>query len=254
MASEDEGPAKGYDPTDPNPKEEEDATAPGQVTRRSAIKSMVVAGTVGVATATTAASMIMLIQPELRVKGTLDIGFIYKTSAADTKGLWYEELGGLKPKPGDFPGSWEAAATFWRFLRDEEGDPVDGTGIAALLFKVNASEISTEWEELFDYLADNQYMAVMAKCLHACCVPNWKNSRPDLNTIYCVCHDSEYDPRRIVPYQHPTGAKYWAVHKSFGPAPRGMPIIPLELDGNEFIGQIRDIGWYVYCGVTPQTS
>ncbi len=250
--------SKPFDPDDPNPQEEEDATGMGEMTRRDAIKTLVGAGVVGATVALGASSMIMMFQPKVEAKGVIDEGFVFKTSEADRPGLWYADLGGKEVVGADFKNDWDAAATFWRLLRDEEGAAIEGTGVPALVIRVNPSEMKSEWEDFYSFLGNNRYMAVMMKCTHACCVPNFKNSRIDLNTIYCVCHDSQYDMRTIVPYQHdrPPFGKYWGVLKipGLGPAPRGMPVIPIVMDGDRLVGKIYDISWYIYCGVTPPTT
>jgi Rieske Fe-S protein len=63
-------------------------------------------------------------------------------------------------------------------------------------------------------------VAFSAICTHQQCpVTGWN---ADTKVFHCSCHQSEYDPRE--------GGK-----KVAGPAPRGLPALPLKIDGGEVV-------------------
>jgi Rieske Fe-S protein len=63
--------------------------------------------------------------------------------------------------------------------------------------------ISTESEQWLEAASERNFIAIMDKCTHFCCVPGFKTFRdsPKFNAedkIYCVCHQSVYDQFSIV--------------------------------------------------------
>src|SRR5436190_1742862 len=106
------------------------------------------------------------------------------------------------------------------------------------------------------------------RCVHLCCYPGWHvvdNPPPgrDYNNygaspptfvqfqqdpIYCVCHGSQYDPMvLVVNVNDKSGAGYVGAQRVHGPAPRALPVIPVQAQGLNLVGGMANPAWYVYC-------
>ncbi|MEE9182563.1 MAG: hypothetical protein V3U33_08365 [candidate division NC10 bacterium] len=185
--------------------------------------------------------------------------FVYEEPRAPLA-VWYVEEGliGQEALLSHFkPG--RGAAVAWR-MEAQDGDPRPGTGVPALLLMMeeNALEFPKGYVRE-DFVIQGLY-AVFNCCTHLCCQPGWQflpreRQRADLgyDTVYCPCHASQYDPRRLEQYRHPgglraEGAEYLGIYKvpEVGPASRGMPLIPLERDGDRIVGRLKDPDWYRY--------
>lgn len=174
--------------------------------------------------------------------------------------VWYVEEGlvGKEARLDHFrPG--RGAAVAWR-AEVENGKRKPDTGLPALLLMMEGDTLEfPKGHTKDDFVIDGLY-AVFNCCTHMCCQPGWRflpreEYRQDLgyDTVYCPCHASQYDPRRISPYQHPPrprgeGAEYLGIFKvpRVGPANRGMPLIPIELEGEKIVGRLRNPSWYRY--------
>ena len=244
-------PRKDFD--EPNLKEPEEATEVGQMSRRKAVQYMVAAGGVAAVAGSLAGGVVTLFNPVVEAQGALETGFIYSVSAETKKegSNWVVPLDGQLAAASHFKQVEDGAAMLWRAVLDEEGKAAPGTGIPAILLRVDPSQIKTSFDQLFSGIVAPGIIAFMSKCTHACCVPNWRLARKELRIFYCICHDSQYNPLEIVQYTHPTGVKYWGAKRIAGPAPRGIPVIPLQLDGDKIVGRIDAPGWYTYCGIEP---
>jgi Rieske Fe-S protein len=229
------------------------------MTRRSFLKGALAAGTagfLGVAGFTTVQS---LISPEVKVKGQVLDTFIYINPEGARLPIWFEDLIGEEAKITHFkPG--RGANVLWKAVIDEEGQIVPFTGFPGLLIQLNEEELEFPQGYSMDEFVVEGLYAIFNCCTHACCRPGWQliprsayKVDPGYDTVYCVCHDSQYNPRRIFKYRHPpppdaSGAEYIGIYKEpgLGPADRGMPLIPIELDGNKIVGISRDQNWYRY--------
>ncbi len=185
--------------------------------------------------------------------------FIYEEPRTSLP-VWYVEEGliGQEALLSHFnPG--RGAAVAWR-METQKGDPRPGTGVPALLLMMEESAL--EFPKGYvreDFVIQGLY-AVFNCCTHLCCQSGWQflpreRQRTDLgyDTVYCPCHASQYDSRRLEQYRHPRGprgegAEYLGIYKvpKVGPANRGMPLIPLERDGDRIVGRLKDPDWYRY--------
>lgn len=230
------------------------------ITRRSFLRGAVAAGTVGFLGAAGFGTVVSLISPPdcPPKQGELLNSFIYINPEGAKLPVWFVEEGlvGQEARISHFlPG--RAANTIWKAFRTDDGQRV--CGLSTLLIMIDPAELAfPEGFPQSEFVINGLY-AIFNCCTHACCRPGWQllpreNYKDDLgrDNIYCVCHDSQYDPRRISRYQHPpppdaSGAEYFGVHKDVaGPAPRGMPLIPLELEGTKIIGRVKNQDWYRY--------
>ncbi len=171
--------------------------------------------------------------------------------------VWFDDLLGEEARITHFePG--KGANVLWRVELDEEGIP--GTGLPALLIMMDEEtlEFPTGYARS-EFVIQGLY-AVFNCCTHACCRPGWQliprsQYVQDLgyDTIYCVCHDSQFDPRRLAEYTHDpppkaSGATYLGVYNEpqAGPAKVGMPLIPIGLEGDRIVGRLSYPEWYRY--------
>jgi rieske iron-sulfur protein len=113
-------------------------------------------------------------------------------------------------KPGDLTlGGPQQMA----FPMDPQGKTVrDGSRLnQVLLIRLKEDQLSAEAKTS----AAEGVVAYSAICTHqGCDVSQWK---ADTNTLLCVCHGSEYDPKD-------------RANVTFGPAPRRLPMLPLKIE------------------------
>ena len=115
-------------------------------------------------------------------------------------------------------------------------------------------------------LPNDDLVMVFGRCTHLCCIPGWQlvsNSYTDDTwtpgggddggtKLFCICHSSRFDPTVLemnTNRNRSNGAtfNYAGIRRSGGPAPVGLPIIPIALN-NDVIEGIPDyLDWYTYC-------
>ncbi len=243
----------------------EEEEQPG-LTRRSFLRGAIAAGSIGFIGAAGFGTVVSLISPPTTCRGEILSSFLYVNPEGAQLPVWFVEQGlvGKEARLTDFiPG--RGANVLWKATISEDG--TIACGFSALLIKRDPAELSfPEGFNSEEFVLDGLY-AIFNCCTHACCRPGWQLTRrpypkgdQGFENIYCVCHDSQYNPRIISKYKHPTppdasGAEYFGVHKEVGvgPAPRGMPIIPLELQGSKIIGRVKNQGWYQYLDSKAKT-
>ncbi|MEE9173639.1 MAG: hypothetical protein V3U30_01525 [Thermoplasmata archaeon] len=237
----------------------EEEEKPG-LTRRSFLRGAVAAGSIGFIGAAGFGTVVSLLSPPTECRGEILSSFLYINPEGAQLPVWFVEQGlvGQEARITDFqPG--RGANVIWKATISEDGQIA--CGFSAQLIQMDPAELSLPDDPDFnpgEFVLGGLY-ALFNCCTHACCRPGWRliprsQYRDDLGheTIYCVCHDSQYNPRMISKYQHPpppdaSGAEYFGIHKDVaGPAPRGMPLIPLELDGTKIIGRVKNQAWYQY--------
>ncbi|MFQ6013190.1 MAG: ubiquinol-cytochrome c reductase iron-sulfur subunit [Thermoplasmata archaeon] len=235
------------------------------ITRRSFLRGAVVAGSVGLVGAAGFGTVVSLISPPTTCRGELLSSFLY-INPEGVGDVWFvrEGLVGEEARITDFqPG--RAANALWKATISDDGQIA--CGFSALLIQMDPSELTFPDDFVPAEFVLGGLYAIFNCCTHACCRPSWQliprsGYKVDLGyeNIYCPCHDSQYNPRVITKYQHPpppdaSGAEYFAVHKEVGvgPAPRGMPLIPLELEGTKIIGRVKNQGWYQYLDSKSKT-
>ncbi len=114
--------------------------------------------------------------------------------------------------------------------------------------------------------ADNNLVMIFSRCTHLCCIPGWQlvsNSFTDDNwtpgggdgggsKMFCICHSSRFDPTAIevnANSNRSTGQRftYLGVRRAGGPAPMGLPIIPIIMNGDVIGASTEFKGWLTYC-------
>ena len=115
------------------------------------------------------------------------------------------------------------------------------------------------------YPSDDIIM-VFGRCTHLCCIPGWQlvsNSYTDDTwtpggtddggtKLFCICHSSRFDTTALemnTNRNRSNGATftYAGVRKSGGPAPVGLPLIPVELNNDVIEGITDYVDWLTYC-------
>ncbi len=128
----------------------------------------------------------------------------------------------------------------------------------------HATEFMLNYPEIFDP-ANNLVMS-FARCTHLCCIPGWQlvsNSFTDDNwtpgggddgggKMFCICHSSRFDPTAIEVNRNAnrsTGEafEYLGIRRAGGPAPVGLPIIPIIMNGDTIEASTEYMGWLTYC-------
>ncbi len=229
------------------------------ISRRTLLKGAAVAGAAslaGIGGYALVKSLSAPVEPFRIVRDT----FLYaEVAGAELPAWWIEQdLVGKEALLSHFePG--RGANVLWRAEVDSLGQIID-IGFPALLIQVDENELEfPEGHPVEDFVIQG-LMAVFDCCTHACCHPGWQlmprssfYQDPGHDTVYCPCHDSQYNPRRLFKYRHPappdaSGAEYLGIYKEpgLGPANRGMPLIPLELEGDRIVGTVKNADWYQY--------
>lgn len=185
--------------------------------------------------------------------------FLYAEQFGIRLPTWYDDFLGQEARITHFePG--KGVNVVWRAELDEKGAVIPSTGLPALLIMMDEEtlEFPTGYARS-EFVIQGLY-AVFNCCTHACCKPGWQliprsQYRLDLGyeTIYCPCHDSQFDPRRLAEYTHApppeaSGATYLGVYHEpqSGPAKIGMPLIPIVLEGDRIVGRLSYPEWYRY--------
>lgn len=228
------------------------------VSRRTFIKA-----TVGAAAAAGAASTGLVaaeaLFPYKRPGTVLKEGTLVYTAdeGAKKQNVWYLDRVGQEAFARDFDAPGKGAQVLWN-------------GFAAMLIKLDEGRfVNLKGQATVTNPEGKAYTVVPGTpgvvddviglwgiCPHACCKPNWRISRPDVkDLIWCICHDSRYDPHALVVDKSPTGVQYRCAMFAGGPAKRGLPQIPLrkEADGR-LVGVPEDVAWYLYCGVNLEAQ
>jgi len=113
--------------------------------------------------------------------------------------------------------------------------------------------------------SDNLVM-IFARCTHLCCIPGWQlvsnsftedswtpGGGDDGGTkLFCICHSSRFDPTVLEMNTNRNRGdgstfKYAGIRRAGGPAPVGLPIIPIVLNGDAIEGIVDYLDWYTYC-------
>ncbi len=250
------------------------------LTRRRTLQLLGLAGA-GAVVASLLATSKSLLPPPNTCTGTITDRFLYgRPNPGQT--VWWKALVNGPARATDFR-LWDGAAAVWRAVLDETGQPQPGCGLAALLVRVDGSllEYPNDPTDPFPFrnsIIDETingerftFVALYDRCVHLCCNPGWHLAPvpekfrdylisprtfladPPQDPVYCLCHNSQYDPITLVNDRHPNGVQYVGAQRVHGPAPRALPAIPLKLKG-EFIEGIYEPAdgghpqWYsAYC-------
>lgn len=115
------------------------------------------------------------------------------------------------------------------------------------------------------YPSDDLIM-VFGRCTHLCCIPGWQlvsnqytddswtpGGTDDGGTkLFCICHSSRFDTTALemnTNRNRSNGStfKYAGVRKAGGPAPVGLPLIPIVLNNDVVEGITDYVDWLTYC-------
>lgn len=233
----------------------DDAAKKG-ITRRGFVKTALVLGGASVAAVGGYAALQTLTpQRERQVQST----FLYVNPVGAQLPVWFVEQGlvGEEARITHFePGN--GANVLWRVELDEKGAVSAGLPALLIMMDEETLEFPTGYARS-EFVIQGLY-AVFNCCTHSCCRPGWQliprsHYLDDLGheNIYCVCHDSQFDPRRLAEYTHDppskaSGAAYLGVYvePQTGPAKIGMPLIPIGLEGDRIVGRLSYPEWYRY--------
>jgi len=242
-----------------------DEDRPADLGRRRFLKTTLTMGAIGLV-GTAVASAKSILPPPFEFKGTVDDKFRY--GRPDNPSLWFAPLAGQPVKTSDF-ALWQGAACLWRQTFDDTGKAIPGSGYPAMVICVDASLVKAPPEfEPHIVRADvggvpAAFIALYSRCVHFCCKPAWHVQRiPDTlhdyvaeprtflatdpatgapdpqDPIWCLCHNSQYDPVTFVHNVHPPPANvaYVGAQYVHGPATRALPAIPSRLNGSVIEG------------------
>ena len=131
-------------------------------------------------------------------------------------------------------------------------------------YVAHATEYLLGNPEIFD--PSGNLIMIFSRCTHLCCIPGWQlvsNSFTDDNwtpgggddggsKMFCICHSSRFDPTAIEVNRNAnrsTGAsfEYLGIRRAGGPAPVGLPIIPIIMNGDTIEASSDYTGWLTYC-------
>ena len=169
-----------------------------------------------------------------------------------TSGKWYESKDGEVAKKEDFK-LWDAALVNWgpKGLEGELG----ACEIQLALVKV-PTEDSMKELGVEDDGGNSTMMAYHTyKCPHLCCKPVFKTEGTSAisggdyeNMFLCPCHLSLFDPMSINEETDELGRKVMAAELLEGPAPYGLPVVPITEKDGGLIGLTTHLEWLKYCG------
>lgn len=113
---------------------------------------------------------------------------------------------------------------------------------------------------------NDDIVMVFSRCTHLCCIPGWQlvenNFTEDKWTsggtddggckMFCICHSSRFDPTALEANSNRNRANgtqftYAGIRRAGGPAPVGLPIIPVAINGDLIEGIPDYIDWLTYC-------
>jgi len=221
------------------------------VTRRNFLKGALALAGSGMGGALSVPALMTLLPPPV-VRCNSDEAYDTLLFKEREPGTWYEPLAGKVARKEDFALN-QAAMVTWapKELEQELGT----CEIVLTLIKLPAEEAMIEW----GISDDGGNVVMMAyhtyKCPHLCCKPVFmKEGLSSLsggtyeNMFLCPCHLSRFDPLSIVEATDELGRKVMVAELVEGPAPYGLPIVPIiERDG-ELIGRTDKLEWLKYCG------
>ncbi len=128
----------------------------------------------------------------------------------------------------------------------------------------HATEFLLSNPDVFD--PNNNLVMSFGRCTHLCCIPGWQlvsNSFTDDNwtpgggddggtKMFCICHSSRFDPTAIEVNRNANRSNgqmfdYLGIRRAGGPAPVGLPIIPIIMNGDTIEASTEYTGWLTYC-------
>lgn len=212
-----------------------------KVTRRKFVKICMGASAIAALGGSAITLIGASLPPEIKLS-SLSAGFKYYANENEKKEgkLWYVDKEGDEALAANFK-TGKGASTIWM------------DAVPAIVIKLEKGKVKNLVKGMVEE-GDGVLAAFSAKCTHLCCLPNWQKSKPELDKIYCPCHDSVFDPYDIIEEEYKnekTGemVKYTGAKRVAGPAPRALPVIPIEIKDGKITGLPAAFPWLVYCGI-----
>ena len=191
-----------------------------------------------------------------------------------TKSSFVAEAAASSTKTAGASGVWNGVPVVVMYVEHSKyaGTP-DANGKARFQFTEGIDETG-KYVGHFDDLAEadprlmpsEDLVMVFGRCTHLCCIPGWQlvsNSYTEDSwtpgggddggtKLFCICHSSRFDPTVLemnTNRNRSNGAtfNYAGIRRSGGPAPVGLPIIPIQLNGDVLEGLTDYVDWYTYC-------
>ncbi len=248
------------------------------LTRREWIETGIVVGAAAAATAVEGWAVLRLAQTILPapkpINGIVEDRLVYTRFPTDQ---WWNPKAGTAVRVTDF-AEWQGASAVWRGLFRADGTYVPGTGFPALVIRVVRDDayfrspdpspygLPAGFNLFFDDpLRNIRIVALFDRCTHLCCYPGWHVvsdpppprdytvSPPTYDVyrqdpVYCVCHDSQFDPLLLVADVNPlNNVGFVGAQVVHPPARYSMPVIPIRAVSDELRGGMADPAWYMYC-------
>lgn len=120
---------------------------------------------------------------------------------------------------------------------------------------------------------NSDIVMIFSRCTHLCCIPGWQlvdntftedhwsagGTDSGGTKLFCICHSSRFDPTMLEMNMNRNRANgqefnYAGIRRSGGPAPVGLPIIPVTIsDSGSIEGAILDVDgvstldWLTFC-------
>jgi len=168
-------------------------------------------------------------------------------------GKWYENKGNNVAKVSDFENLWDVAIVNWG-----PSDLEEELGVCEIQLAL-ARVPTEEGMEGLGVSVDDGNSMMMAyhtyKCPHLCCKPVYTDAGTSTisgkefeNMFLCPCHLSLFDPISIIKNIDEQGREVMAAELLEGPAPYGLPVVPVAEKNGELIGLTTSIEWLKYCG------
>jgi Rieske Fe-S protein len=191
-----------------------------------------------------------------------------------TKTDFVEEAAKSNTGTAGAAGIWNGVPVVVTYVNHSENKSTPtSSGLARFQFMEGVDETGKtigHFEDLSDtdpriFPSENLVM-IFGRCTHLCCIPGWQlvsnsftedswtpGGGDDGGTkLFCICHSSRFDPTALemnTNRNRSNGAtfNYAGIRKAGGPAPVGLPLIPIQLNGDVIEGITDYIDWYTYC-------
>ena len=191
-----------------------------------------------------------------------------------TKSSFVDEAASSSTKTAGASGVWNVVPVVVMYVEHSKyGGTPESNGKARFQFTEGIDETG-KYVGHFDDLAEadprlmpsEDLVMVFGRCTHLCCIPGWQlvsNSYTEDSwtpgggddggtKLFCICHSSRFDPTVLemnTNRNRSNGAtfNYAGIRRSGGPAPVGLPIIPIQLNGDVLEGLTDYVDWYTYC-------
>ena len=171
-------------------------------------------------------------------------------------------------------GIWNGVPVVVTYVNHSQNkNTPESSGLARFQFMEGVDETGKtigHFEDLSDQdpriFPSEDLVMIFGRCTHLCCIPGWQlvsnsftedswtpGGGDDGGTkLFCICHSSRFDPTALemnTNRNRSNGAtfSYAGIRKAGGPAPVGLPLIPIQLNGDVIEGITDYIDWYTYC-------